>query len=133
MQREYLIRISWPPEQLRSNAKVRWRKKVDATKAHRTEAYWAGRERGLHKDPDPNAILSIAYHPPCNRKRDIHNMPTACKALIDGIADAMGVDDNKFDVRWPSKFAEPVKGGCILVHVRGAEDITQVPYRGRVV
>ena len=38
------------------------------------------------------------------RKMDRHNLPGACKHVVDGIADAYGVDDG--DERWEYRFEQ---------------------------
>jgi hypothetical protein len=47
----------------------------------------------------------------------MQNMPATMKAQIDGIADAMGVDDRRFRCVWPEVFGARVKGGAVLVTV----------------
>lgn len=43
-----------------------------------------------------NIPLSIVYMPPDKRHRDLDNLLAASKALIDGMAQALGVDDKRF-------------------------------------
>jgi len=40
--------------------------------------------------------LSLVYMLPDKRKRDADNMLAASKALLDGMAEALGVDDSRF-------------------------------------
>jgi len=40
--------------------------------------------------------LWLDFYPPCNRKHDDDNLTASFKAGRDGIADALGVDDNRF-------------------------------------
>jgi lambda repressor-like predicted transcriptional regulator len=40
--------------------------------------------------------------------------------MIDGIADALGVDDSTFEIHWPPRFAESVHKGQIIVELRVA-------------
>ncbi len=114
--KQYLLRISWPSSALSSNSRTHWRPKATATKAYRSEAWATAKLHSITAMPD--AVLEFTFCPPDRRRRDIHNMPAAMKAVIDGIADAMGCDDVGFRCRFPDHFGEVVRGGCVLVHVK---------------
>lgn len=128
MGKRVLIRLPWPDKQLSSNARGHWRRKADAVKDYRASAHWLAKLQ--HPTSDPASILRFTFHPPDRRKRDLHNMPHMMKAAIDGIADAMGVDDNKFRVEWPTEFSDVVKGGSVLVEVVPSE--VEIPLVGIV-
>ncbi len=118
-----LLRLGWPDKALSPHAKGHWRPKARATRTARIEARIIALQQGAQRIPRPEtARLVFAFHPPDRRKRDLHNMPATMKAAIDGIADAMGVDDNKFRCAWPEVFSDPVKGGCVLIEVTSTED-----------
>ena len=63
----------------------------------------------------PMREFKFTFHPPDKRKRDVDNVIASLKALIDGLADAWGIDDSEFLITYPRKFAEPVKGGKIII------------------
>lgn len=111
-----VISLPWPPRALSSNGSHgHWRSKAEARRRYRRDAYYAAREAKVQ--PCPGAVLTFTYHPPDARRRDVQNMPSTLKAAIDGIADAMGHDDHGFRPRFPETFAEPVRGGQIVVTV----------------
>lgn len=107
--------LPWPPAGLQPHAKSHWRPKANATKRYRRDAFWLAKEALV--DAGPGAILAFSWHPPDRRRRDTSNMPSQMKPVIDGIADAMGCDDNGFRVRFPETMGEPVKGGCVIVEI----------------
>lgn len=112
------IRMPWPPRALSSNgAHGHWAKRAAATKRYRADAHWLAAAAGVGSDPE--AVLTFKYLPPDHRRRDLHNMPAMLKACVDGIADAMKVDDNRFRCRFPDAFGDPVPGGAILVQIGG--------------
>ena len=113
---EYLIVLSWPHKDLQSNARKHWVAKAKATKNYRCEAAFDAKKRLVQCSHD--AELIFTFTPPDRRHRDLHNMPYAMKAVIDGIADAMGCDDKDFVVRWPTQFEKPTKPGSVLVHIK---------------
>lgn len=128
---DYLIRLSWPHKDLQPHAKGHWAPKARATKAARDEAFWAAREAAVATDP--MAILQFTFHPPSGPggRPDVTNMPHRCKAAIDGIAEAMGCDDRDFQPIWPANLSEPVKGGCVLVHIKPSNG-EKIVVRGEV-
>lgn len=113
------ITLPWPAVALTPHARGHWRPKAKATKAARAEAHWLAKAAGVK--PNPNAVLRVTYHPPDRAKRDCANMHGRLKAALDGIADAMGVDDNGFRVIFPSEFAAVKKGGEVIITVDAPE------------
>jgi len=62
--------------------------------------------------------LSITFHAPDKRRRDLDNLLAAMKADFDGISQALGVDDQMFNPITLRR-GECVKGGCVVVDVHG--------------
>jgi crossover junction endodeoxyribonuclease RusA len=114
---EYLVRLPWPSSALASNARGHWAIKAKAAKDARKTAWALSLEQGVNR-PMPDAEIVLSYYPPNNRRRDAQNMPHSLKAYIDGISDAMGCDDHKFRVKYPSEFDKVTKGGAILAHIK---------------
>lgn len=107
-----MIELPWPPKELSPNARVHYMAKAKHTKAYREQAYWLTRasvERGIH----PSPRLKIVFHPPDRRRRDLDGMLSSIKAGLDGIADAMAVNDSEFELNLSR--AEPIKGGRVMV------------------
>ena len=55
-----------------------------------TMAEWQIAPQSFHGPLD----LDITFHPPDNRRRDLDNMLASIKSGLDGISDALGVDDS---------------------------------------
>lgn len=113
---KYVMRLSWPSRPLWQNFRAHWAVLARAKRSARNEAFWMAREAAVATDPA--ATLEFQFHPPDARKRDLHNMPATQKAAIDGIAQAMGCDDEGFRCIWPTAFSEPVKGGCVIITIK---------------
>jgi crossover junction endodeoxyribonuclease RusA len=65
----------------------------------REDAFWLAKAYPLHmtfKDFDGPIPLSIVYCPPDKRRRDLDNLLAASKATLDGLANAMCIDDTRF-------------------------------------
>jgi len=95
-----IIHLSWPDSCLLPNNQ-RGKKLFNASviKNHRREARMTmastiGRgDHRAYKLRDNMYTCRIRFHPPDRRRRDLGNMFSACKAYIDGVADALGIDD----------------------------------------
>lgn len=111
------VTLPWPPKQLQAHAKGHWRPKHSATKAYRTTAFWLAKAARLQ--PNPRAEIRVEYRPPARWRYDCHSFHQRIKPAIDGIADAMGCDDNGFRVHWPAEFGPVVKDGAVIITIGG--------------
>jgi crossover junction endodeoxyribonuclease RusA len=112
------VTLPWPSADLSPNARVHYMAKARAVKAARHDAGWAVRRCFRTKPAWERASVDLTFRPPDERRRDLQNCIGSAKALVDGIADALGIDDSLFDCRY--SMGEPVKGGAVLVTVRSA-------------
>lgn len=114
------IRLPWPDKRLSPNARGHWAVLVRAKKKAREDGYLAVLERGVRRLPVADRYsVSLTFYPPDRRRRDTDNMVASLKAYLDGISDALRVDDSRFDLEKPV-VTEPVKGGAVLVELRPA-------------
>lgn len=116
----YVVRLPWPEPALWQNRRVHWRVRAKAVKSARLGAWAIACDQGLFTSGIKSARLVFSFYPPDRRKRDLQNMPATMKAAIDGIADALGVDDHGFKVAWPEAFGEPTPGGLVVVKISEA-------------
>lgn len=88
------ITLPIPVKSLCPNGRAHWRTKATATKAHRALAKVRTLE-ALGGQPAPRFTgYSLTFYFKNVRGRDDDNATASCKAYRDGIADALGVDDN---------------------------------------
>lgn len=116
------ITLPWPEPALWENRNAHWWVKADAKKKARSIACMLTKSavRGWLSDVDATGFdLKFAFHLPKRggRRPDLQNMPATQKAAIDGIADALNVDDGVFRVDYPTEWSEPVKGGRVTVEI----------------
>ncbi len=119
MGKRITIKLPWPDKALHSNSRAHWAVKAKATKTARQNAHTMAKQAGVGCWPD--ATILAEYYPP-TRRGDPQNVPTALKAYIDGIADAMGCDDRKFKVDYPTVFAGTRKPADVVFHIIGGEE-----------
>lgn len=110
-----LIELPFPPASLSGHNKGHWHSRSGVVAKHREWARLATLAAGAVAPGEGDIRLSITFYPP-NRRGDRVNFPNRCKPLIDGIADAMKVNDSRFLPAY--HFAEPVKNGRVVVEIR---------------
>lgn len=108
------IRLPWPHKDLHSNSRAHFMAKARATKRARRDAATVAKAHGVPCLPD--AVILIEYYPP-TRRGDPHNVAASLKAHLDGIADAMGCDDRRFRVDYPTEFAGTRKPPEVVFHI----------------
>lgn len=102
-----LISLPWPDSRLSPNARLYWAAKVAPKKIAREGAAWATKgAEGFHAAKaaltasEGHIPLTVRFYPPDRRHRDTDNMVASLKAAIDGIADALEVNDRRFRPHW---------------------------------
>jgi crossover junction endodeoxyribonuclease RusA len=96
-----IIRLPFPARELFPNRKngKHWTTTNAVKDAQKNAAYMLTKEAmqtAKAQWPEGNIPLSLVYLTPDKRKRDADNMLAASKALLDGMAQALGVDDSRF-------------------------------------
>lgn len=119
------IPLPWPAGPLHPNfrsrshwPKTRALKKARADANIATRAFSYGRA-DTRLGAGPLKIVT-AFYPPTAHVRDGDNLLASCKAYFDGIAEALGVDDSRFEHQAPI-LGEPVKGGNVIVVILETE------------
>lgn len=112
--------LPWPDRRLSPNARVHWSSLARAKKAAKRTAYYTTLEAGIGKIVASSIAIKYSFFPPDRRARDADNMLSSCKAYQDGISQAIGVDDSKFQITISPR--GPVeKAGMIKVELEWAE------------
>jgi len=106
-----MIELSWPRRELSPNARAFWAVVSVARRRAKSDAFYAAKASGIAA----GKRLKMTFCPPDNRIRDIDNAFASCKAALDGIAAAWGVNDRDFT--FSLEWGAPVKGGRVLVEV----------------
>lgn len=111
-----MIELVWPPASLSGHTAGHWRTKAAATKQHREWARLATLAAGVTVPPEGDIRIRFRFIPP-DRRGDRTNFANRLKPAIDGIAQALGVNDARF---LPSyEYAEPEKPGRVVVTLGG--------------
>lgn len=111
-----MIVLPFPPASLSGHAKGHWRTKAAATRKHRAWARAATLAARPAVPPEGDIAVRVRFVPP-NRRGDRTNYPNRMKAYLDGVADALGVNDRRF---LPSyEFADPAAPGRVEITFGG--------------
>lgn len=101
----------WPPKELSPNARVHWAVKSREAKKLKN-ASWAITMQ-VNPTVSEAVRLQMVFRPPSHRRIDLDNCIARCKAMIDGISLALGIDDSYFHLS--VSMGEPIKGGAVMV------------------
>lgn len=112
-----MIDLPWPPKELSPNARVHWTKKAKAAKAYRLECFILAKAAGITA-PEGKILWTVEFFPPSRRAYDDDNLLARIKALRDGVADALCVDDRRFVTQF-SVSETVIKGGMVRVTIGG--------------
>lgn len=92
------ITLGWPPKELSPNARVHWAKLAAVKKAYRVACGWQTKEQGARLGATDRPMrLELEFYKPNRRAMDRDNLLARMKSGLDGVCDALGVDDRLFD------------------------------------
>lgn len=114
------VELPWPPSSLsgHTDGKGRWAK-IHATKRLRADAEILTRAAGRVALPEAGDIAIVIRFEPPNNRGDRYNFPARAKPLVDGVADALGVNDSRFLPHF--EYGPTFKGGRVVVTIGGGE------------
>jgi crossover junction endodeoxyribonuclease RusA len=90
------ITISWPSTVLNPNKSVHGAIKGAARKRQREDAFWLAKAAKLVAPESDRIAVRLDFYPRDERTRDEDNMLGSMKGALDGVAKAIGVDDQRF-------------------------------------
>ena len=103
-----IINLPWPPKELNPNSTLHWAKKAKYKKMYREMCWVLTLESKIKVDTLGKIPITITFYPPDKRHRDADNMVASIKAGLDGVADALKINDRQFLPTFI--FSEEVKG-----------------------
>ena len=123
------VTLPYPPSSLSPNARGHWSIKAKAAAKARRDASIICQASGIRALGWPAMHVSIEFRAPDRRRRDADNMLSSCKSLLDGLADASGVDDSRWSITITR--GAPVKGGAVIITVEAVQANTKDNARQR--
>ena len=92
--------LGWPPSNLSPNARLHWAKLARAKKQYRNACFSVSKEqlKKFNTDSIPEKlVLEMTFIPPDRRSYDRDNLVARMKSGIDGLADALKINDKRFN------------------------------------
>ena len=120
------VTLPFPDRRLNpNNSKGKhWAATVALRKAARVDAALLTKAAGAGARfaPGQELAIVITFIQPDRRARDRDNLLAACKPMLDGVADALGVNDSQFEpVTIRREYGK--KPGAVLVEIGGRFDL----------
>ena len=111
------IQLPWPDPKLSPNARLHWAIVYRAKAAYRDKCWALAREQNVPQlEVDTKYRLTLRFVPPDRRSYDRDNLVARMKAGLDGLADALFIDDQQFAELTASVSADSV-GGFVEVRI----------------
>jgi crossover junction endodeoxyribonuclease RusA len=118
--------LPWPNRKLSPNARIHWAASAKQKTYERYTAKMLTFAAGGGALPGGDLQLEITFCPPRRGRWDRDNALASLKAALDGVADALGIDDSRFDPVILRRGAY-VKGGTVVVKIGGLELPQETP------
>lgn len=114
------LTLPWSPVGLSPNARLHWSKKAKLTKLYRHDCGWQAKAQGVRTTQAKKMAVHLTFVPPDRRAYDEDNLVSRSKALLDGLADALGVNDKCFKLTYDLE-SEPCPLGMVKVRLEVIE------------
>lgn len=109
------VELPWINPVLSPNARTHWAKLSRAKKKARQDAATVCSGYRGEKPSSGPVRVSLTFCAPDKRRRDLDNAIASMKAALDGVSDALGIDDNEFILT--ARWGDVRKGGAVVVEV----------------
>ena len=117
--------LGWPPSNLSPNARLHWAKLARAKKQYRNACFSVSKEQ-LKKFNTENIpeklVLEMTFIPPDRRSYDRDNLVARMKSGIDGLADALKINDKRFNTVISTMDTDYL-GGFVRIRI-----LEEIPY-----
>lgn len=91
-----IVVYPWMCKELNPNARVHWATLAKKKKMYKEACYLLTKQAKLPKVNGDRAHLEITFYKPNRIRRDLDNCLASFKAGLDGISQAIGLDDSRF-------------------------------------
>ena len=114
------IVLPFPPTELSPNGRLHWAVLARAKKQYRELCYYNTLEQKAVAPKSDKIRLELTFYKPNRRSMDRDNLLARMKAGLDGVCDALKIDDSRFDPVVVS--VADIVGGFVRVRLQGEND-----------
>ena len=118
--------LGWPPSDLSPNKRLHWAKVASAKKHYRQACLSVTKEQlkkyGKCNDLPERLVLEMTFIPPDRRSYDRDNLVARMKSGIDGLSDALRINDKRFNTVI-STMDQDYLGGFVKIRI-----LQEIPY-----
>lgn len=111
------IELPWPSGALSPNARAHWRVRAEAVRDARENARILTSLEAPVRFNSGNIRIEYEFHPPDARHYDSDNLHARVKAMQDGICDALGINDERFNPVTITRCGKDDGAGCVIVKI----------------
>lgn len=90
------VTLPFPPTGLSPNSRLHWRSLASLKKTYREVCWACTLEQNQSPVPDGPLMLELMFVKPSRRQMDRDNLLARMKSGLDGVADALKINDNRF-------------------------------------
>jgi crossover junction endodeoxyribonuclease RusA len=108
--------LPWPDAELSPNKRDRWRK-IEAVPIARNCAYILALEQAEHIGSGLPLKVILQFTPPDKRRYDLDGLISRCKPYLDGICQALRINDYQFTEISATRDNCIVAGGRVVITV----------------
>lgn len=109
------ITLPWPAADLSPNARLHWAKLAKAKKLYRQACWAITLEQKAKVCDDGQLRLELTFYKPNRRSMDRDNLLARMKSGLDGVCDALKIDDKRF-ATVVVRVADEI-GGFVRIHI----------------
>jgi len=111
--------LPWPPTKLSPNARLHHMALAREKKRYRHACWATALQQGARPMQADKLSVHLVFVPPNRRARDEDNLVASMKSGLDGLSDAIGVDDSRWKLTHDVAHGEI--GGLVRVRVEVKE------------
>ena len=111
------LQLPFPPSELSPNKRLHWAALAKAKANYRTKCHLLTRDQHPEKAKfGQDFDLTMVFVPPDRRLYDRDNLIARMKSGLDGMCDALGIDDNQF-MSVTARLSKDSLGGFVQVSI----------------
>ena len=123
------VTLPWPPAECSPNSRVHHKKRAKVSEIHKILAFFTVKGKypnwddltKNHEGFNHNLQAMYEFCPPNKIRRDLDNFQARCKPYLDGICDALGIDDSQIK-RSIQEWGGVTDGGQVIITIEAMEE-----------